>query len=305
MIHLSSLCSIVAKLSSGGSQNTQQAPFQQSQISTLNPPQQTQRSVFPTSIGQYTAAQQTVPGVRIDLSNLKPTTRFNDLYEGLQKEIENVDAFILKQMELQSECESAMPSIGNTITQMPRDVEFCTQKLEALERALENDAAAIDSARDLVRSEVDDARLSFKAIHSLRIPAQFQQSSPWTTPAVNAPTSLSAEDDKLASADLLSYFSKQADEMGRKLEGLTKNLREVESYLEGLEAHQIAQVQAARLSHGRDGGIKSGEEQVRELGNVLREFEGGILGVASKVGAAREGVQDVMLRDSTGRRGRS
>ena len=290
---------------SGGSQNTQQMPFQQSRISTLNPPQQTQRSIFSASIGQYTAAQQTVPGVRIDLSNLKSTTRFDDLYEGLQKEIENIDAFILKQMELQSECESAMPSIGDTITQMPADVEFCERKLEALERALENDAAAIDSARDLVKSEVDDARLSFKAIHSLRIPAQFQHSSPWATaPTINAPTSLSAEDDKSASADLVSYFSKQADDMGRKLEGLTSNLSEVESYLASLEAHQVAQVQAARLSHGRDGQIKSGDEQIRELGNVLREFEGGILTVAGKVGAAREGVQEVMLGDGLIRRGR-
>ena len=288
---------------SGGSQNTQ-APFQQSRISTLNPPQQTQRSVFSSSIGQYTAAQQTVPGVRIDLSNLKPTTRFNDLYEGLQKEIENVDAFILRQMELHGECESAMPSIAEKIVSMPGDVELCGRKLEALERALETDAAAIDSARDLVKSEADDARLSFKAIHSLRIPAQFHSSSPWTVPGANAPTSLSAEDDKTASADLVSYFSKQADDMGRKLEGLTKNLREVESYLGRLEAHQSAQVQAARMSHGRDGGMKSADEQVRELAGVLREFEGGILGVAGKVGAAREGVQEVMLGDGRGGRGR-
>ncbi|KAI4153248.1 MAG: hypothetical protein LQ340_002434 [Diploschistes diacapsis] len=288
---------------SGGSQNTQQMPFQQSRISTLNPPQQTQRSVFSASIGQYTAAQQTVPGVRIDLSNLKPTTRFNDLHEGLQKEIESIDAFILKQMELQAECESVLPSVGERITHLPGDVKYCARKLDAYERALENDAAAIDSARDLVKSEVEDARLSFKAIHSLRVPAQFHRSSSWNAAAVNAPKSLSAEDDK--SADLVSYFSKQADDMGRKLSGLTKSLREVESYLSSLEGHQSAQVQAARMSHGRDGGVRSADEQIRELASVLRDFEGGILGVAGKVGAAREGVQELILGEGwNNRRGR-
>ena len=92
--------------------------------------------------------------------------------------------------------------------------------------------------------------------------------------------------------------------MNRQLAGLTKNIGEVEAYLASLEGHQSTQVQAARLSRGRDGGVKSADEQVRELAGVLREFEGGILGVAGKVGAAREGVQEVMMKDTFGRRGR-
>ena len=236
---------------------------------------------------------------------MKSTTRFNDLYEGLQKEIENIDVFILRQIHFHDECETLIPKIGETVNYIPGDVTFCTSKLDAMERALETDAAAIDSAKDLVRKEVDDARLSFKAIHSLRLPAQLQQSSSWNSASMTAGTSLSAEDDKTASADLISYFSRHTEDMGRKLDGLTKNLQDIESYLAGVEAQQSTQLQTAHFSRGRDGGVKSAEEQVRELAGVLREFEGGILGVAGKVGAARESAQELMLGESFSKRGRS
>lgn len=289
--------------SSGGSQNTQW-PYQHSQYSTLNPAQQTQRSVFSASIGQYTAAQQTVPGVRINLNELRPTTRFNDLYETVQREIEVLDTFILNQINLSGECDNLMPKVAESISYVPNDVDLCTRKLEATERALETDAGAIEFARNLVREDVDAARLSFKAIQGLRLPAHFHSANLWNTAGANAPTTLNAEEDATASADLLSYFMKQSEDMSKKLDGLKKNLGDVESYIMSLESRQATQIQSTRLSQGRDGGVKSADEQVRELATVLKEFEGGILAVAGKVGGAREGLQEVMLGDVHGRRRR-
>jgi nucleoporin p58/p45 len=286
--------------SGGGFQNTQR----QSQFSTLNPPQQTQRSAFSGSIGQYTAAQQTVPGVRIDLNELRPTTRFNDLYEQVQQQIEQLDTFILNQITLAGECESLMPEIQNSIAYIPNDVELCSRKLEATEQSLQTDAGSIEAARELVRQDVEAAKLSFKAIQSCRLPGHFHAANLWNAPGANGPGGSNSEEDSSTSADLLSYFGKQADEMGQKLDIMKRNLGEVESYLSSLESQQAARIQSARLSHGRDGGVKSADEQVRELATVLREFEGGILGVAAKVGAAREGMIEVTQNESIGRRGR-
>ena len=138
------------------------------------------------------------------------------------------------------------------------------------------------------------------------MPAQFHHSSLWNTPGASAPTSLNADakEEAAASADLVSYFSQRADDMGRKLDTFRKNIGEVEAYLSGLETSSMSQLQSARFSHSRDGGARSADEQVRELGAVLREFEGGILTVAGKVGAAREAVQQSMLTEGPGRRGR-
>ena len=245
-----------------------------------------------------------MPGVRINLNELRPTTRFNDLYETVQREIEVLDTFILNQINLSGECDNLMPKVGESIAYMPNDVDLCERKLEATERALETDAGAIEFARNLVKEDVDAARLSFKAIQGLRLPAHFHSANLWNTPGASAPAAFNAEEDAAASADLLSYFSKQSDDMSKKLEGMKKSLGDVESYISSLETRQAAQIQSARLSHGRDGGVKSADEQLRELATVLKEFEGGILAVAGKVGGARESVQEVMLGDVHGRRNR-
>ncbi|RYP55875.1 hypothetical protein DL770_010874 [Monosporascus sp. CRB-9-2] len=75
------------------------------------------------SLGQSTNQQQTVPGVRIDLSNLKGTTRFSDLQENLQKTIEDIDKFILNQIRHQEELQSFMPGHGDMLENVPEDVK--------------------------------------------------------------------------------------------------------------------------------------------------------------------------------------
>ena len=209
-------------------------------------------------------------------------------------------------MNLHSDCEGAMPRISEVLQYIPNDVAFCEAKLDATQRALENDAVAVDAAKSLVRADSQAARTSFKAIHHLRMPAQFHQSSLWNAPGALAPTSLTTDtnEEAAASANLVSYFSQQADEMSRKLDTFQKNIGEVEAYLSGLEANSVSQLQSARFSRGRDGGTRSADDQVRELGAVLREFEGAILTVAGKVGAVREEVQESMLSEGLGRRGR-
>ena len=260
--------------------------------------------MFSSSIGQYSQQQQPIPGVRVDLSGIRPTTRFNDLYEDVQKIVEAVDNFILAQMHFQEECEQAMPRVESSFSYIPTDVDFCAQKLDVMQQSLENDAAAIDGSKKLVKKDAGDARLSFKAIQNLRMPTQFQHSNLWNMPATATNAGLNLPDEAPedgASADLVSYFSRQVDEMTKSLESYKHSIVEVETYLRGVEANTVQQVQRVQFTMGREGGERSADDQVRELAAVLREFENGILGVAGKVGGVREQVQEVMLGEGMSR----
>lgn len=268
----------------------------QNQQSTIQPPPV--RKLFPSQIGQYTQ-QQTVPGVRIlDVNQLRSTTRFNDLHEDLQKVVEYVDNFILGQIRCQEECAQHTEDIDQKCHQMPPDVEYCTKALDTMQQALENDAESIAFAKDLVKGDVADAKLSFRTIQNLKMPQQFLQSGMWNTTGVSQSggSSFPEEDVEVgASRNIVEYFSKQADEMTDTLEAYKSNVGQIETYLRGVESNTMQQMEQMMFTRGQDGGEKSAEEQVRELAAVLRDFEHGITGVATRVGGTRDKVQEVML----------
>ena len=257
------------------------------------------RKLFPSQIGQYTQQQQTVPGVRIlDVNQVRSTTRFNDLHEDLQKIIEGVDNFILGQMHCQEECAQHTEDIDQKCHQLPPDVEYCTKALNTMQQALENDAESIALAKGLVKIDVADAKLVFKTVQSLKMPPQFQQSGLWNTTAITQSGNSSFPEDDAemgASRNIVEYFSKQADEMAKTLDAYKRNVGQVEAYLKGVESNTMKQMQQTVFSRGQDEGDKSAEEQVRQLAAVLRDFEHGITGVASRVGDTRDKVQEAML----------
>ena len=277
--------------STGQNQSANQSLFLTA--SQKNPVPQ-QRPLFSSSIGQYSQAQQTIPGVRIDISQLRGTTRFNDLIEDLQKVIENVDSTIAAQMAFSDQCEEALPRIESTFSYMPDDVEFCSTKLQTMQRALEIDAESIDDVKAITRKDASNARLSFRVVQNLKMPQQFHHAGLWSSSAVSQ--SVVDEDVReAASPDLVSYFSQQADGMAKVLENYKRHVTEVETYLKGLEANTLQQIQQVQFTRTQDGSQRSGDDQVRELAAVLREFENGIMGVAGKVGSTREKVQEVIL----------
>ena len=257
------------------------------------------RKLFPSQIGQYTQQQQTVPGVRIiDVNQLRSTTRFNDLHEDLQKVIEQVDNFILGQIRCQEECAQHTEDIDQKCLQMPPDVEYCTRALDTMQQALENDADSIEVAKDLVKIDVADAKLVFKTVQSLKMPPQFHQSGMWNTTGISQSggPSFSDEDAEAgASRNIVEYFSKQADGMTKTLDAYKRNIGQVEAYLKGVESNTMKQIEQTMFNRGQDGGEKSAEEQVRQLAAVLRDFEHGITGVATRVGDTRDKIQEIML----------
>ena len=255
-------------------------------------------SLFSATIGQHTQQQQTIPGVRISVNELRPTTRYNDLHEELQKAIEYVDSFILNKMQWKDACEVEGEKINNMCFQLPPDVEYCTKQLDTMQQALENDAESIAFAKNLVRLDAADAKLSFKVIQNLRLPQQFHQTSLWNSAMAPPNPKAGMVDDESAagsSHNLVEYFSKQADSMSKDLSNYKRNIAEVEDYLKGIESNTMQQMQQMTFTGGYDGKAKNAEDQVRELAAVLRAFENGILGVAAKVGSTRESVQVAML----------
>lgn len=190
---------------------------------------------------------------------------------------------------------------------IPSDVEYCTKTLETMQDALENDAEAIAHAKTLVKTDVANAKLSFKVIQNLKMPQQYQQSGLWRGPdSSQAAAPTLSDDDRLGpNSNLVSYFSQEADNMSTTLEGYKRSIAEVETYLKGVELNTVHQMQQMAFTQGQDGRPKSAEDQVRELAAVLREFENGILGVAGKVGGTREKLQEVMLGNSGNRNGRT
>ena len=254
-------------------------------------------SIFSTTIGQLSQQQQTIPGVRISINELRSTTRFNDLHDDLQKVIEKVDDFILTQIKYQGECENALREVQRLCEPIPHDVEYCSKTLEAMQNALQSDAESISYAKELVKRDSSNAKLSFNVIQNLKMPQQIHHSGLWSVPSMSQVIgpSLSHETRDGSAGDLVSYFFEKADDMSDTLEGHKNALSQVEAHIGLLETSVVDQIQQMLSNQGRDAKSKTIEDQVRELAAVLKEFEGGILGVASKVGSVREKVHTEIL----------
>ncbi|KAL8689547.1 MAG: hypothetical protein Q9218_004808 [Villophora microphyllina] len=270
------------------------------QAQNSNQQQSQQPSMLATSIGQYTQQQKTVPGVRVNVSELRPTTRFTDLHEQLQSVIENIDVFIQQQMKFQQECAALNPSIDEQCSQIPGDVEICTKALDTMQHALENDAGAISQAKTLTKGDVANAKLSFTALENMAVPQHYQATNVWALPLASrdaGPSLLADEESKdgEGSASLVSFFLTQAGVMSESLDNYNKNIIEVEAYLKGIEVNAIQQIQRLSFTQNHHSQRKSAEDQIRELAAVFKEFENGIINVAGKVGGVREIVQEVVL----------
>ncbi len=226
----------------------------------------------------------------------------------MQKVIEGVDNFIQGQIRFQEQCELANKTIDNACASIPNDVKYCTKALDTLQQALENDASSIGHAKALTKTDTADAKISFNVVQNQRMPHQFHHSGLWNVSTVSQALAPSLSDDDVdgsANINLVSYFSKQAESMSKTLDDYKNRLQDVEVYMKGLEASTMQQMHQMMFIRNRDGRERSAEDQVRELAAVLREFENGILGVASKVGGAREKVLEVMLGDYGNPNGRT
>lgn len=251
------------------------------------------------SLGQSTnqqQQQQTAPGVRIDPSNIRGTTRFNDLHDDLQKEIQKFDDVIQAQIQLKTQCDAIMTAHDSQLAQVPTDVEFCRRKLIGAENAADSDVQAISLAQRLVKTDAENAKLSFKAIDNLKLPPQYHNNNMWTKPTTGS--SQTQADGDAEAQDIVSFFSSAADEIASTLSSYQKHMIEIEEHLRNVEASSVSQ-QSEVLARKNGAGIGQ-DDPMEQLTGALMEFESSLLGVASRVGGAREGLQSLQLGRFTG-----
>jgi nucleoporin p58/p45 len=105
--------------------------------------------------------------------------------------------------------------------------------------------------------------------------------------------------DAQSNTDLISFFSRTADEMDEMMKKFERNLGEIEVHLHGVQGNMLEQMQrvAAQSKSAAQGGV---DERVIELAAVLRDFEESILKVAGVVGGVKEGVTELQLKDFMG-----
>lgn len=241
-----------------------------------------------------TAQQQTVPGVRIDVSNLKSTTRFTDLTDELQKLLEQVDKGVLHQQDYHQQLRAFMVGHGPMLEDIPNDVRFVASKYQGVRGALEADAQAIEVARGLVKEDADHARISFRAIDNLKLPQQYHAPNLWAPRSAAAATANTESDGQ----DLVHFFSATADDMDKQLSKYQHNLSEIESHLHGVQHGLVEELQ--KLMSSKNGVPNGVDDRIQDLVAVLRDFEQGILRVAGQVGGAREGMTRLQLGDFMG-----
>lgn len=236
--------------------------------------------------------QQTVPGVKIDVSNLRGTTRFNDLHEELQNQIEQIDSFIQQQIAFKEQCDALMPSHENSLSSIPGDVEYVQNQLETCELSVENDSSEVSQVKSIVQNDAKDARLSFRAVENLKLPPQYHYSGVWQNITPPRRGLDSAADS--APTDLLSFFDKSSSRLSSTMQAYQSNLSEIENHLGTVEANTAMQAQQIMFKRGREGGARSRDDQINELREVLRQFEGGIVNVAERIGKVKENVVDIV-----------
>jgi nucleoporin p58/p45 len=256
--------------------------------STQNQPQQP----FGGSFMSNNQQQPTVPGVRIDMTNIKSSTRFNELHDDLQKELDSIDKIISLQIKHKNDCEAMMPRHEEQLSNVPSDVEYCSRKLKGMQDLMEGDAEAVDVLRELIQKDAEHAKLSFRAIDNLKLPPQYHNSGHWPTKGSGG-DSRSQGTGTRDTQDIVGYFSETSDELTGKLAKYQKNITEIELHLRGVEASTAQQIHT--YISRRNGGAAAQSDEIQELAESLQDFERGILNVAGKIGSTREGVQSLQL----------
>ena len=238
-------------------------------------------------MGQGNTGSNTQPGVKIDISNIRPTTRFSDLHEDIKAKIEEIDKFIRQQESYASQCEALLPSHSNNIATIPPDVSVIEGKAETVELGLENDGRLISAAKETLKTDVKDLTRCVRVIENQSLPSRFH----YGPSGISSATSALADEDY--DVDLPAYFSRHADSMASTRETFAANLAEIEAHLSVVERRTAALI--GEVGRDRASGLASGNDSVRELADTLRGFEGGILDAARKVGGCREGVEDLIV----------
>jgi nucleoporin p58/p45 len=223
--------------------------------------------------------------VQMTLESMRGTTRFNDLHPELQNLIQQFDEGIQRKISYCNQIRETLPSSEQDIATIAPDVAYIETYLSTVETGLDNDSTNIAHLKDVVKKDAADATLSFRAIENQRLPAQFHYRNNLTASSAKTPaTSALDDDDATKPVDLMNYFNRRTDDLGRTLSVYQQQIREIEAHLRTMEAGTVEKAQ--QLTGSRS----APRDQRRELVEALKAIEGAILDSAKKVGQVRDEV---------------
>lgn len=284
------------------------------------------------NLGQQSALAASTSSARIDLEHLRPTTKFDQLTEELQREIINLDTAILNEINRCNEVNNLLPAIAASGSNIPNDVDYVTEKLEEVETSLENDAEDIQHLKEnIVKKDAQEAKICFREVDRLKMPSQYQASVTgpaasvaasvygghslsgwWNHPqtlqrsirggssvggsrALQLPGDEDEDDLAGAPANLVDFFDRRTEEMRKALAENKSLLAEIEVFVMGVESKIAAKQREVIGDDGRVNGIQGGDDQVGLLRYVFGELERSLYDVADKVAEARDGVKELVM----------
>lgn len=298
----------------GQAQNQQQQqqqpqPQQSNQPSLLGASRYHQSQYQPFVTGRLTMGQgqggapqpTTTPATKLDWSNVRNTTRFNDLTDEAKQDIEKIDKLISEQEQFCKQIEAFLPNHQSKLATLGPDVELISEKLEEVDRSLAMDAQGVQQDKDITEKDEIDIARCIRIIDNLRMPAQYIYH-----PAANSGRQPQPPAwDETYDVDLVgNYFQPLTQDMARLLDTYSGNLAEIENHMGTIEQSAVAQAQQLGAQRSGLGGQRDvGADSVRQLADTLRGFEASILAAAGKVGGCREGVNELVLGKVGGSQG--
>ncbi|KAF3924084.1 hypothetical protein ABW21_db0209898 [Orbilia brochopaga] len=227
--------------------------------------QQPQSSMF----GQQQTQQQQQPqAVDMNFSNMRGTTRYEELNGDVRSLLDYLDSYIQKSIGISNEISARSVDHKEAMESVDRDVEHVSRKLGFTTTFLNNDGHSIGQLHNASAQLVNTASLSTRTIDILRIP--ISQRSHY----------LSSHHTSNPEYSLIPYFEEKTSELEGKTENFLSAIGEVEKTLEAVE-RDVGQVNL------------SAESKVKEVIKAERMVFSGMLAVASKVASVNEDLKIV------------
>ncbi|KAF1972174.1 hypothetical protein BU23DRAFT_555414 [Bimuria novae-zelandiae CBS 107.79] len=282
-----------AKLSLFGASTQQQNPTGGSLFGNTqqNQPQQQTNSLFG---GMNTQQNNPLGSSNVlqmnDVSQIKGTHRIGDLHPEIQKQIYQMDELIAMKQVIANRVRETYPGHATSLETIAPDVAYVENKLATVQLGLENDAASIAQLDAIVAKDRQDGELAFRAIINQTLPAQFQYGNPAN---LSASTKKVDADETSKPVDLVEYFNRRTDDLGKTLETYQAQIREIELHLRTMEAGTFEKQQQLMGARNKQ------MDDRQQLVEALRAIEAAIVDSAKKVGRVRDQVTTFTLGGAT------
>jgi nucleoporin p58/p45 len=226
-----------------------------------------------------------VPGVQVDLSQIKGSTKFDDLTKEGQEFITKVDAVIEQIGKWSNEIKSYTPVHEQELLQLSHDTGYLKQKYALVQRAvLQEDVQAIQELRTMSNQNIDDAQLAMRALDNLKLPAHYHLPGLWAQSGSN--TSFSGDPSE---ADLIGFFNRTSTHLQERDQKLRAYLAEIQQHMPNVEGGLYQKLTMLQRATG------GGNEAFEQIRGTLEDMRAAIVSQAVQVGQTRESLTKLQI----------